>query len=103
MPPAFLKAARILSHLFQDVAFDGNRLQTLIQQRCQGLDFVNMTQRQNFVETWTARAEQLRAAEIKSHKSLHPVVEKDVREKQFVVLLEMQQAWFSRNIKSSCR
>ena len=55
-----------------------------------GPDFV-MAQRLNFVKRWTARAQQLRTAEIKFHESLNPAVEKVVHEQQFLLLLEMLQ------------
>ena len=89
-PHAFLEAARLLPHPFQDVALDDNILQLCFDYVTKGPDFV-MAQRLNFVKKWTARAQQLRAAEIKFHKSLHPVVEKVVHKQQFLVLLEMLQ------------
>ena len=89
-PHAFLEAARLLPHPFQDVALDDNILQLYFDYVTKGPDFV-MAQRLNFVKKWTARAQQLRAAEIKFHKSLHPVVEKVVHKQQFLVLLEMLQ------------
>ena len=84
-PHAFLEAARLLPHPFQDVALDANILQLCLHCVTKGSDFV-MAQRLNFVKRWTARAQQLGAAEIKFHKSLHTTVEKVV---QFLVLLEM--------------
>ena len=89
-PHAFLEAARLLPHPFQDVALDDNILQLCFDYVTKGADFV-MAQRLNFVNKWTARAQQLRAAEIKFRKSLHPVVEKVVHIQQFLVLLEMLQ------------
>ena len=54
-------------------------------------DFVVKDQRLNFVKKWTARRQQLRAAEFKFHKSLHPSVEEVVHKPQFPVLLKMLQ------------
>ena len=90
IPHVFLKAARLLPHPFQDVALDHNILQLCFDNVIKGQDFV-MAQRLKFFQKWTARAQQLRAAEIKFHKSLRPVVEKVVHKQQFLVLLEMLQ------------
>ena len=90
IPHAFLEAARLLPHHFQDVALNDNILQLSFDYVIKGPNFV-MAQRLNFVKRWTARAQQLRAAEVKFHQSPNPAVEKVVHEHQFLLLLEMLQ------------
>ena len=70
-PHAFLEAVLFLPHPFQDVALDDNILQLCFDYITKGPDFVMA----EFDKKWTARAQQLRAAEIKFHKSLRPTVE----------------------------
>ena len=77
-PHAFMQAARLLPHPFQDVALDYNNFQLCFCNFTKGPAVVT-AQQSRFVNRWTATAQPLKSADVWFRKSLHPVVDKVVR------------------------
>ena len=77
-PHALMQAARLLQHPFQDVALDYNNFQLCFCNFTKGPAVVT-AQQSRFVNRWTATAQPLKSADVWFRKSLHPVVDKVVR------------------------